>query len=468
MPKDPFVYVNGINDTLDAARKRMKGYNRRYLRDMGTVLKAEKGLLSRESLDKYSPRQLKEMVQQRIRRKGLADPAHGGRLPIRCKDKKLRYYRPDVWAETMARTRSRALQEEGLHNQMVNAGFDLVQVSIGGSGDPCTNWEGSILSITGKTPGYPTVDDAQGSGEIFHPRCVHSSNPFLLTEDENGPKVWGRDDLTPRAREQLKHAGVTRKGTIQTGVKVVMGTTAKKKVLNMVSTNIPKTHKEAMQRAKAFSQTVFFTSSMPLDQLNDAIVAMEDSLTRFPTKTLKGKKLTFFGSKDAARRLNPHLGSWKMGKYVNAQYVHWTKGDDVIVFRKHMLRGRSKLTDTRFNLTVDKVLAQNKNVSPAVLKIVEKSGAARAWCISTTHGTRATIYHEYGHRIYYNHPRRKQLQDMLVRTYREGWPYALSEYSRTSIPEYFAEAFSAYMSGFNHLLSPELLSWFKENDTALG
>lgn len=171
MPKSPFFYVNGMNDTLDDALTKMKSYNRRYLRDMGTVLDAERGLLSRENLNKYSIKELKTMVNQRIKQKGLLDPNKGGKLPIKCKDGKIRYYKPGPWSETMSRTRSRALQEEGLHNQMKNAGFDLVQISIGGSGDPCSNWEGSILSITGETPGYPTVDEAQGSGDIFHPRC---------------------------------------------------------------------------------------------------------------------------------------------------------------------------------------------------------------------------------------------------------------------------------------------------------
>lgn len=187
------LFVNGIDRLMFDSMKRMRTYNRRYLRDMGTVLKAEKGLLSRENLDKYSLKQLKKMVQSKIKKLNLIDPLHGGRLAIMCKDKILRYYQPAAWSETIARTRARAAQEEGLHNKMKEVGFDLVKVSIGGSGDPCSNWEGLILSITGETPGYTTVDDAQGSGEIFHPRCVHSTSPYLLTSGPGGDRVWGRD-----------------------------------------------------------------------------------------------------------------------------------------------------------------------------------------------------------------------------------------------------------------------------------
>ena len=39
--------------------------------------------------------------------------------------------------------------------------------------DDCSLWEGVVLSLSGATKGYPTLADAQNSGEIFHPRCRH-------------------------------------------------------------------------------------------------------------------------------------------------------------------------------------------------------------------------------------------------------------------------------------------------------
>lgn len=54
-------------------------------------------------------------------------------------------------------------------------GSDVMRISTGGS-DPnceCAAWEGTLISLTGKTPGLPTYDDAKAGG-CFHPNCVHT------------------------------------------------------------------------------------------------------------------------------------------------------------------------------------------------------------------------------------------------------------------------------------------------------
>ena len=54
-------------------------------------------------------------------------------------------------------------------------GSDIMRISTGGS-DPnceCAAWEGTLISLTGKTPGLPTYDDAKAGG-CFHPNCVHT------------------------------------------------------------------------------------------------------------------------------------------------------------------------------------------------------------------------------------------------------------------------------------------------------
>ncbi len=56
-----------------------------------------------------------------------------------------------------------------------STGSDLVRVSRGG-GDPhcvCHAWEGMVLSLTGKTKGLPTYEQAREAG-CFHPNCVHT------------------------------------------------------------------------------------------------------------------------------------------------------------------------------------------------------------------------------------------------------------------------------------------------------
>ena len=67
-------------------------------------------------------------------------------------------------------------------------GSDLVRVSTGG--DPmcrlCAPWEGVIISVSGKTKGFPTYEQARQAG-CFHPNCVHT----IETVDD----VWDGDEI---------------------------------------------------------------------------------------------------------------------------------------------------------------------------------------------------------------------------------------------------------------------------------
>jgi hypothetical protein len=196
-------YVNGLDKLLGNSIGEMQDFTARYLRDMGTVMQAE-DILSAIDTRKYSIDELTDMIAKKIRELNLTDPNRLGKLPIVCKDGITRYYDPDWWSQTIARTRAMTLNEEGLHNEMTRTGYDLVIVSIGGSGDECSRWEGKILSLTGKTPGFPTIEQARRSGEIFHPNCVHSSSPFIIAGPQEAQEIWGRDDLPSAAIEQLK------------------------------------------------------------------------------------------------------------------------------------------------------------------------------------------------------------------------------------------------------------------------
>jgi len=55
----------------------------------------------------------------------------------------------------------------------VQEGHDLVMISAHQAIDRCRPWENRILSLTGKTKGYPTYAQSKASGDIWHPRCRH-------------------------------------------------------------------------------------------------------------------------------------------------------------------------------------------------------------------------------------------------------------------------------------------------------
>lgn len=93
-------------------------------------------------------------------------------------DKGGKKWKLDRYTELLIRTKAVEARNRGLANRMAENEYDLVQVSAHGGCDLCAPWEGRILSVTGKTPGYPTVAQAQRAG-LFHPNCKHAINALV-------------------------------------------------------------------------------------------------------------------------------------------------------------------------------------------------------------------------------------------------------------------------------------------------
>ncbi len=91
-------------------------------------------------------------------------------------DKSGRRWNLTTYAEMATRAVSREVKIEGHKNRLLENGYDLVEVTGGISKVTCTvcqSWIGRKLSLTGKTPGYPTLADAKAAG-LLHPNCSHS------------------------------------------------------------------------------------------------------------------------------------------------------------------------------------------------------------------------------------------------------------------------------------------------------
>ena len=93
-------------------------------------------------------------------------------------DKGGRSWSLDRYSEMLFRTKAVETRNRGLANRMAENDYDLVQVSSHGAPDVCGPWESKILSVTGNTPGYPTVADAEAGG-LFHPNCKHAINVLI-------------------------------------------------------------------------------------------------------------------------------------------------------------------------------------------------------------------------------------------------------------------------------------------------
>ena len=82
------------------------------------------------------------------------------------------------YSEMLIRTKAVEARSTGMMNRIVENDYDLVQVSSHGATDVCGKWEGEILSVTGNTPGYKTVQMATDDG-LFHPNCRHAMNVIV-------------------------------------------------------------------------------------------------------------------------------------------------------------------------------------------------------------------------------------------------------------------------------------------------
>lgn len=100
------------------------------------------------------------------------------------RDKAGRNWEIESYAEQATRTSVGRAQVNGTLDRLVDSGHDLVIVP----NHPqeckiCREWEGKVLSITGRTPGYKTMADATADG-LLHANCRHRPAAFIpgLTE----------------------------------------------------------------------------------------------------------------------------------------------------------------------------------------------------------------------------------------------------------------------------------------------
>lgn len=100
------------------------------------------------------------------------------------KDKAGRQWNMKTYAEMVSRTTTMEAHLEGTKNRLLERGRDLVEVSVHSNPCPkCSPWEGRILSLSGNSKDYPSLDDARANG-LFHPRCKHAFGLYIDLEGE--------------------------------------------------------------------------------------------------------------------------------------------------------------------------------------------------------------------------------------------------------------------------------------------
>lgn len=160
-----------VDDTAKAFGESLSGVNRSANTMLNKAVKEEitqrlaQGQIKGEAL-----RQTKKAVVGAIQQQGLDA----------LKDKAGRSWTLDRYSEMLIRTKAVEARNRGFGNRMVENGYDLVQVSRHFSKhEECRVWEGEILSFSGATEGYKTVQDAEEAG-LFHPNCQHAINALHM------------------------------------------------------------------------------------------------------------------------------------------------------------------------------------------------------------------------------------------------------------------------------------------------
>ena len=164
---------------IDDTNQRFSELHRRILRDATDTY--------RDVLSKALPlaNMGVETTQQAIRR---ALNAFADRGITAVVDKAGRRWGMAEYAEMATRTGMMLSSIAGYTQEALNHSEDLVIISDHWDECPlCAQWERTVLSLTGATPGYPTVADARAGG-LFHPNCLHSMTVYVpgLTDIRGG------------------------------------------------------------------------------------------------------------------------------------------------------------------------------------------------------------------------------------------------------------------------------------------
>ena len=91
-------------------------------------------------------------------------------------DKRGHIWKPEVYAKMVMRTKLMEADVQAQKDRGKETGVDLAWISIAHVNNPCNLWEGTIISLNGLDPRFPTYEQAKATGEVFHPNCQHYLN----------------------------------------------------------------------------------------------------------------------------------------------------------------------------------------------------------------------------------------------------------------------------------------------------
>ena len=117
------------------------------------------------------------------------EAAVGNDRNLRFIDRSGREWDTNTYIQMNVRTNSMKMYNTQIVRDFAAANdSDLVRISRDGRTDAhscevCKFWAGRIVSITGKTKGFPTIEQSEDAG-MFHPNCIHTLEPVSEEFDD--------------------------------------------------------------------------------------------------------------------------------------------------------------------------------------------------------------------------------------------------------------------------------------------
>ena len=129
------------------------------------------------SLRETDTSEIEKKVKESLNRKAMERKIEESQIAII--DKANRRWKLDTYINMATRTVVANTYRDAIVEHAGKNNYDLAVISSHPlTTDECNNYEGMIVSLNGKTPGYLTYSELKASKRIFHPNCRHFLRPF--------------------------------------------------------------------------------------------------------------------------------------------------------------------------------------------------------------------------------------------------------------------------------------------------
>lgn len=124
-----------------------------------------------------SKHQMQKLLFDQLSKQGLSKTINDEGF-IGVVDRAGRKWNLKTYSDMVVNTKLQQAHIEGTTSKAQEYGMDLAIVSKHGATDPCREFEGMVISLTGQTKGFPTYRELKATKKIFHPNCQHNVTPI--------------------------------------------------------------------------------------------------------------------------------------------------------------------------------------------------------------------------------------------------------------------------------------------------